>query len=50
MNFRFREWGSSEWTYVHVSGELEAETLSILGSGLHRYHCQQQTNGVWENL
>ena len=50
MNLRFREWGSSEWTYIHVSGEMEAEALSILGAGLHRYHTQQQVKGEWEDL
>lgn len=50
MNLRFRQWGSSEWTYIHVSGELEAEALSVIGAGLARYHVQQQIGGTWENL
>lgn len=50
MTLRFREWGSSEWTYIYIDGELDAEAFSIIGSGLSRYHAQQKINGVWEDL
>lgn len=50
MTFRFREWGSTDWTYIYIEGELDAEAFSIIGSGLARYHCQQRINGAWENL
>lgn len=51
MKLRFRKWGSTDWTYVTVDGDLEADALSVLGSGLARYHVQVQTGGgEWENL
>lgn len=50
MKIRFREWGSSDWTYIHVQGELDYMALSILGAGLARFHAQQLVNGEWENL
>lgn len=50
MNLRFRKWGTTEWTTVNVDGELEPEALSVLGSGLARYHVQVLTGDGWENL
>lgn len=50
MRFRFREWGSVEWTFVTVDGEGDATVLAILGSGLARFHCQLYVEGRWENL
>lgn len=50
MKFRFREWGSADWTYIDISGELEDRAASVLGSALGIYHVQFLDNGKWENL
>lgn len=50
VSFRFREWGSSDWTYISVDGELDEQAASIIGSAFGRFHCQQFADGKWENL
>lgn len=50
MRLRFRTWGTDDWTSITVEGELSTAALSVLGSGLARYHVQVFVDGAWENL
>lgn len=50
VRLRFRTWGTDDWTSITVEGELSTAALSVLGSGLARYHVQVFVDGAWENL
>ena len=57
--FRARTWGSADWCYIEISGEVEeicdqlAELLlsALMGEGTEDLHIQQRNeDGEWENL
>lgn len=50
MIFRYRIWGSSEWTSIKIEGELDYIAAGCLGSALSRFHVQQLVDGRWEDL
>lgn len=49
-SIRLRLWGSDEWSYLTIHGELEGEILSILGSRVEGYHVQLLEDGEWGDL
>lgn len=51
IRLRFREWGSTDWTYITLEGELACEAMSVAGLLCRNYHVQEwRGNGTWENL
>lgn len=52
MKFRIRHWGDSEWTYIEISGDLEAYISGAVGAALNQkiLHVQMMVDGEWENL
>lgn len=51
IQMRLRRWGSDDWTYITLSGELETEVLSIVGGrASETYHLQLLEDGEWGDL
>lgn len=34
IQFRIREWGAGEWTYLFIQGAEESQVFSVVGSPL----------------